>query len=1030
MRHLVGAVLRGLRARAALSAGSVVLMVLAIGSAVLGPAFATAVTNSYVVTRITQTAPSLTGVTWRFTPAEDVAPDRAGELAREGAGELLARPFGASRSWSESVKVATLGASAQFWHRADVCASLDVEGACPQAPGEALLLARDLERLDAEIGDTIALERTRDPNLQRAAGTFASPGVPEITVVGSYVTPPTATHWLSPEHLIPTAEFNTEQKFRPYLTAPIFVDAPTLAAMARWTTTVEAPFVAPADLDADDLERATAIAAEVPAAADGAAPLQVAGGTLQSIGLSDLANVTADTEQQRRTAQSSIAPAVLSLVLVALTLLLRLLSSASELRMPEIALASLRGLGSRRLWMYGLGEPLLLLALAVPLGLAAGAAASLGLVRAWLVPGLPVPWPWVSSAAVLLVVLAAASVAAFAVGRVVSTSLSGQLSGVRRPVAARRWSLVGQLSLVAVTLAILLSKLTADAQAEPDVTDLVLPVLLAVVAGLAATRLIAFVAAWWSRRPERGTGSMTWFVASRAVARRQEGTLVILPVTAAIAVGVFGLGVYDSAADWRTSVAATKAPAHTVWASPMSLGETHDYTQRVDPEGDHLMAASDYLSVGANFSVVDSERLAAVAAWPPSWGGGRTVEEVAEAIEMPGEVPVVRGRTLSVTVDNQLRGGAELNMELRWGSAESQPRRSYGGPFGPGLSTVTVDLPGCAEQGCPLEGITFGGGAGTAMAMDGRFVVTQWEVDGLAIDPVTGSAWLPSPSAGIPSAISATEVVGDDIVVDVSSADGAGMARLSSAGLPRFRPVLRGAGVSDRIEVDLSDGVTAVPVEFVGTVAGTPFTGRVGMLVDLVAFTNDRQYFDSRSETRVLSTADLPVEMREELSADGFSVVTTLAAEREILDQGAYAMALRLYAIVAALALLTALAGVLLSNAMQLPARRRDAAALRVVGVPRRTVARAVTRELGVVLGGAALAGVLAGTLAQWIVLRSLTLGEVSAAWMPELVVSLTPMRAAGLALGAVAVLWVVALTAARATVRGANGATLRESAR
>ena len=49
MIQLLGTVLRGLRARALLSVGSILLTALAVGSAVLGPIFAEAVTNSYVV---------------------------------------------------------------------------------------------------------------------------------------------------------------------------------------------------------------------------------------------------------------------------------------------------------------------------------------------------------------------------------------------------------------------------------------------------------------------------------------------------------------------------------------------------------------------------------------------------------------------------------------------------------------------------------------------------------------------------------------------------------------------------------------------------------------------------------------------------------------------------------------------------------------------------------------------------------------------------------------------------------------------
>ena len=56
---------------------------------------------------------------------------------------------------------------------------------------------------------------------------------------------------------------------------------------------------------------------------------------------------------------------------------------------------------------------------------------------------------------------------------------------------------------------------------------------------------------------------------------------------------------------------------------------------------------------------------------------------------------------------------------------------------------------------------------------------------------------------------------------------------------------------------------------------------------------------------------------------------TTLATEQRVLDQSAYALALRLYAVVAALVLLMALAGLFVSTAVQLPVpapgRRRAA---------------------------------------------------------------------------------------------------------
>ena len=149
-----------------------------------------------------------------------------------------------------------------------------------------------------------------------------------------------------------------------------------------------------------------------------------------------------------------------------------------------------------------------------------------------------------------------------------------------------------------------------------------------------------------------------------------------------------------------------------------------------------------------------------------------------------------------------------------------------------------------------------------------------------------------------------------------------------------------------------------------------------------------------------------------------------------MLDQSAFALALRLYAVAAVLVLLMALAGLFVSTAVQLPARRRDAAALRVVGVPRSAVMSAVAREFFVVLGGAAVAGVLAGSLAQYVVLRTITLGVVDEITTPHLVAAISPTRLLVVAAVVAVVLGIVAFFSASMTVRGARGSTLRESTR
>jgi hypothetical protein len=720
---------------------------------------------------------------------------------------------------------------------------------------------------------------------------------------------------------------------------------------------------------------------------------------------------------------------VLSLVLVALALLMRLLNAASELRVPELALASLRGVTSRRMWGLGLAEPVALLLIATPIGIAIGLGTALLLVRAWLVPGLPLPIVATSWLTAALVLVAAFAVACVAVGLVVRESLASQLTGVRRPVAARRWSVIAQLTLVALAVAVLVSKLSDGGQGDPDATDLVLPVLLAVVAGLAATRLAAATATWWTRRSR--SRSLSGYVSVRAISRRQEGTLVILPITAAIAVAVFGAGIYDSAANWRTSVAATVSPAHTTWHSPVSYAETLELTRRIDPDGEWVMAAGSVLNPGAHFSVVDSSRLAQVATWPETWSPGLGVDDVVDEIRPPGVVPSFTGRRISVTVDNRAETDKPLALEVRFGRRDGIPLKVYLGPYERGETTRSVRVPWCADVPCPIEGMTLGGGAGTNMTMAGSAAIVEIAADGEPVPgAIEGAAWVATPDPAVRTAIADLREVDGRLEMDLDTGGSVGMARLSAGGIVAARPALAGPKVQAGALDKLDEGFGLIPVDPVAEIEGMPFTGPSGLLVDYSSFITDRPVWNSNLDTRVLQREGAPAEITDALSAAGMSVETTLAAERKILDQSAYALALRLYAVVAGLVLLMALAGLFVSAAVQLPARRRDAAALRVVGVPRRSVMVAVVRELAVVLGSAAIAGILAGSLAQYVVLRSITLGYAEGLATPALVATISPVRLVVLAVLAVAVFGTVALVSASMTVRGARGATLRESAR
>jgi len=1022
---MLGTVIRGMRARLLLTVGSVLLASLAIGSAVLGPMFEVASTNSYVVTRLNEAPNPLTGLTWEYHPGPAFH-GTSEELVDAGVKAVDAHdegPFLEPQTQVETTTVTLYGGRGRLLAKDGACDHVVlVKGECPDEPGEALLLQHDLDFTETSIGDRVTVYHG---DQSRQVDGFTQP-VTTVRIVGTYQAPTDDfDYWFDLDRLASLPPYSPERGPQlPYRPAPLIVDRSTFDAIdpAEWLVRLDNRLDVPPDWSSDDL--ATAVASAEAMKTTSASDQT---GSLTSVSINDLSAIAREVHGQQQTARSSIAPAVLSLVLVALALLLRLLMAASEARVPELALASLRGLPSRQMWRLGLSEPLAVIAAAVPVGAVIGPVLALVLVRWWLVPGLPLPFPAASLWAAALVVIAAVAVAAFAVGLVLRTTLSGLLAGVRRPTASGRLALVGQLLLAAVVLSVLASKLTGGRGGQPDATDLVLPVLLAVFAGLVATKLIGSVATWWTRQ-RRTTRSLAGFVAARAISRRREGTLVILPIAAAIAVCVFGAGVYASAAEWRASVAATRAPAAEVYTSQLNMGQTIGVSRELDPDGKWLMAVTTLQTTGPQYVVLDASRLANVASWPGQWTKGRSLEEIQQTLVPPGQVPVVTGTRIGLRMSQDAAPG--LTAEIRLVTSRGDIRAIYVGPFGADESTISVAAPFCAS-GCRLEGLSIGGRSAEPIAMRGTLTVAGIVVDGQEdAAAISEAQWVESPTATSASSVSSTELRGSSLVVDVDSEGQQGVAQLGAGGIPALPPVVRGYDADVVPPEGAFTGAFGMNVDPRITSESLPLLGPAGVLIDYSTLTTDRIVPTQDNTTYMFANADTPESVRQELVGRGMVPTYSLVDEKRTLDQSAYALALRLYAVIAVLVLVMALAGLVVSTAVQLPVRRRDAAALRVVGVRRGTVMSAVAREFAVVLGGAGLAGIAAGSLAQYVVLRTITLGYVENLSTPRLVSSIDWSQVAIWTVAASVVLGVAAFVSASLTVRGARGSTLRETAR
>ncbi len=130
--------------------------------------------------------------------------------------------------------------------------------------------------------------------------------------------------------------------------------------------------------------------------------------------------------------------ALVPLVLLTLLLLFALVSTAAQVRRPHVALAKLRGQSRAQVMRFALGEPFLVVLIAVPVGVGTALAAAHVIARRWLHPGIPVGLDTVAVVSLVTVVAAALAASAVAALAVIREPLSVALaaSGAARDLVA------------------------------------------------------------------------------------------------------------------------------------------------------------------------------------------------------------------------------------------------------------------------------------------------------------------------------------------------------------------------------------------------------------------------------------------------------------------------------------------------------------------------------------------------------------------------------------------------------------------
>ena len=674
------------------------------------------------------------------------------------------------------------------------------------------------------------------------------------------------------------------------------------------------------------------------------------------------------------------------LLLLTWLLLFLIVTEAAEARGGEVALAKLRGHGRLSTVTFGLSEPVLLIALALPAGVLAGWAAAAGLARILLRPGthagLPAtrdrrrrgrharrpgrdrarrparPGPPGHRA-----------MAAYG-------PRCGPGLGARRGAAHRGAGRAGRTD----------PRRRRDVGARSGSLGLLVPGLLGLAAAVIASRLlpVACGLAFAATRRRGGTGL---FLAVRHIARRPGGTRTTIVLTAAFALATFAVAAFSVDQRNVNRVATTQTGAAAVLTVTAPAGQDlGTIVDRIDPGGDQAAAVDRYAGGTDNGSVllaVQPERFARVALWPsgsldrpPASIGAALDPRVPPSVTLPAGSAAVRVR---VTGPTGIAPGTDLTL---WVVEAGSPD---GGQVPVSLGALHQGLLSAAVTGCPCQV--------TMMSIDAPAVtpgVKQGSVtlSGLAVQTSGGWAGLPALASTAGWAAGAEDPAGCSTTGGQVQAEPSGLRwsfRSGSACNPAFRRADTPATLPALVSSQLTSRLQAFPtvgldgrqllVKPVALAAAVPGAPAVGVVVDRT-FAQRKAFYtnDSLVAEQVWVTPGSLASMRARLAAAGVKidgVATAADAEAVLMRQGPALASVLFLAAAAAAALLAGGAAVL---GLYQAGRRRsyEYAALIAGRVPRRSLRASVFIEQSVVLGFGVVTGVAAGIGSAVLVLRNL----------------------------------------------------------
>ena len=1030
--------LRGLRWRRGFSAAVLLVGVISAAVAVLGPLYARAAAES-TLTDDLRAAGSTAGLAFSThgfagdTHLVDTVQRQIGTAAD-------ARWFGHPiRGESLVVTVRAPGAglstvSTMAW-RDGVCGQITVTvGHCPTRPGEAIVPAASLsDDPHWRPGEPLTVRQ----GVAGPDGVVDGPVIGHADIVGAY-RPRNfqAAYWFGLPYF--------DSQLGPAVSSAIKLGLDAIfVAPGQFAT---APRPVPAEVDVDVPLLPTAVRLDdVPAVRRNVAALQkhfpVSTGVTPPPGpelRTGLPGVLDTAARDRREVRDATLVVVLELATLSLLVLFQVVGGAVAARGDEIALAKLRGLSPRRTVLFALGEPVVLLALAAPIGFGIAFGVAHALATGALVGGTPVavrsPVAWALGAAFAGSALAAV----LAAWRTLTRPVLEQWRTTSPPARGTRFLLVLDLVLAAAAVVAVVG-LRLDSRAR--VVLLVAPALLVLAVALVGTRVLP-PALRLGLRPTRAGRRIAVFLALRQTVRRPGG--LRLATLLAVAAGLATFAVCGEAVAQGNRAARAQTEVGSARRLAVQFESGHDpesIVDAVDPRSRWALAAATWSSDGGTPDArtvnglllgVQPDRLPHVSY---DVRGQLSPSALGRAIGSATVRPArFRGRHIRVVLDTTSLVGDHPSVGLQIRRAHSATTTVNAGTLTLGVHdyTAAVDCTG----GCSFAGILVDRSINAQDLVHGELRVTAIRSDAggtyhsVAMPLSAPTSWR---SAQLGYGARATfSRAGAAIAVSFRATDGSSpiLQYVDSPTVLPFVAAPKSLATPAFTGAVTDYSGTVIAYRVVQKASPLPFVRDTGAIADLDYLRIRLPNFDREASWSVWLGPSAPSDAVARLRRAGLLVqnVTTTSQRVAALGRQGPALGLLLLLVCAIAAAVLAVGGTAVS--LLADARRRlfELAALRVIGVRRRTLRDSAVAEQALLLGAALVLGLPSGYVAAVLVLP--VVPEFSdptptvLRFQPPLVVAL------GCALAFAILLGITAVVAGRALVRAAVPSRLRESVR